>query len=542
MPMKRSIRLTLLGWYALILTAVIGALGGVLVTQQRDAAMDSIDGQLDALAASVATAVEWEEEDWYEFEPRETFAAEIAGVAAIASEMPYYVVWDGEGEVLGLYGSLPEDWRRLERAETDDAVRKDNDNDENDDDDGDGNGDGDGDGEHEHEEEDGAGRERTALDEHRHDRRRAHRDDLEGGDDDREGRDVWELLTDKRPERLGARTRGAGDGQWREVVVAGPRGSRVLVGVDTSAVRARIESGVMTTSGACLLALLVALAGGWFLVSRVLRPIERITQTAAGISEHNLSERIDVAHTESELGRLAATLNGTFEQLERAFVRQVRFTADASHELRTPLSVVIAHGELALRKDRRPEEYRDALAVMLRSARRMSDLVERLLMLSRGDADSSIAREPVALDRVLGDIARDLGPLAGERDIKLATDLEPVTVIGESGLLTAALTNIVSNAVRYNRDGGRIDVLLKRRDGLAVVTISDTGAGIPAEAQAAVFERFYRVDTARSRAAGGSGLGLAIARQIIDGHAGTIALQSVVGSGTTVTIELPCTA
>lgn len=339
-----------------------------------------------------------------------------------------------------------------------------------------------------------------------------------------------------RPEVPGARDRA----RSREVAVRGAQGAWILVGQRVSGVREKLRELVGAIAGAGAGVLLLALAGGWFLAGRALGPIRKITEAAEAISESNLSRRIDLAATETELGRLARTLNGTFERLERAFSRQTRFTADASHELRTPLSVILTQAELALRRERSPEEYREALAACLRAAQRMKAVVEGLLTLARADAGMLVLkRERVDLRKLLEETAAMLGPLALERRVAVAVSAEAVAVAGDPDRLREAVTNLISNAIRYNREGGRVDVTLQAVPGEAVIMVADTGVGIPEKDRPHLFERFYRVDPARSREAGGTGLGLSITKWIVEAHGGVISFTSREGEGTTFVVRLP---
>jgi two-component system OmpR family sensor kinase len=329
-------------------------------------------------------------------------------------------------------------------------------------------------------------------------------------------------------------------GSHREVSVTGPAGTLVLVGQkakqEVESVREYLLALLASSTGL----MLVALVGGWFLAGRVLRPIERISATASAISAANLSRRIDVAQTEDELGRLATTLNETFGRLEQAFERQARFTADASHELRTPLSVVMTHAEVALRNQRSPEEYREALQTVLEASRQMKALVEGLLTLARADArQAPTAEVQVPLLIVIEEVAAALGPLALERRVAVTIHARPLNVTGDCDRLREAVTNLLTNAIRYTPENGKVDVTLREEAGVVVLQIADTGIGIPEKDQRHLFERFFRVDTARARDRGGAGLGLAITKGIVEAHRGTIAFSSQEGSGTTFTVRFP---
>ena len=265
-----------------------------------------------------------------------------------------------------------------------------------------------------------------------------------------------------------------------------------------------------------------------------------MTAAADAISVRNLSERIDLQETDSELGQLASVLNRTFDRLQSAFEQQSRFTADASHELRTPLSVILANAELALSRPRSSEEYRAALETCRRASQRMKSLIDCLLMLARGDSGNS-ALEPSELD--LEPVAKEclelMRPLAEERHIQLEATTAPTCVQGDRDRISQVLTNLLSNAIRYNHDEGQVHVGVAAENGAAILTVTDTGVGIPPEALPHIFDRFYRVDEARSRSEGGSGLGLAICKTIVEAHGGTITARNETQGGTTIEVRLP---
>jgi two-component system OmpR family sensor kinase len=282
------------------------------------------------------------------------------------------------------------------------------------------------------------------------------------------------------------------------------------------------------------------LGGGWWLTSRAMRPVDDISIAASRISEGNLSERINVADTDSELGRLASVLNTTFSRLETAFAQQTQFTADASHELRTPLAVIISEAQTTLARERGAAEYRESITVCLDAAQQMRRLAESLLQLARFDA----GQEPS--HRIAVDLAENtrlcvgrIGPLVKERGINIHCDLAPAETWGDADRLGQLITNVLTNAIHYNKPKGEILVSTRSENGDAVLTVTDTGQGIAAEDLPHVFERFYRADKSRSRAEDRSGLGLAICKAIVDRHGGTIEASSELGSGTTFTVRLP---
>jgi signal transduction histidine kinase len=332
------------------------------------------------------------------------------------------------------------------------------------------------------------------------------------------------------------RTRGS----VREVVVAAPAGPLVLVGRSIADVRTEIRSLAVRMAIVGLVALALAAGGGWLLVGSALRPIDRISATARAMTGGDFAARIPLAQVETELGQLARALNEAFDRLHAALERQRRFTADASHELRTPLATMSTELQWALGRDREPAEYRESLDVCHRAVDRMATIVERLLTLARAEAAPSLDRiERVRLDDLVAAVVDEVARLAGPRRGPIAFDRAPLIVDGDPARLRDAITNVVVNAVQYSGDGAGVRVALRPEAGGVILEVSDTGIGIAPEDLARVFEPFFRADPARSRVAGGAGLGLAVARAHVAAHGGTIALTSVPGRGTRVTIRLP---
>jgi heavy metal sensor kinase len=328
--------------------------------------------------------------------------------------------------------------------------------------------------------------------------------------------------------------------EFREAVMGGPAGTRVLVGRSVRRESEELRAFAWQLAGAGAVVLAVGLAGGWLASSRILRPVAAISATASAISATNLSRRIDPEGVDRELAGLARVLNATFDRLQAAFERQARFTADASHELRTPLAILRSHAELALSRPRTEAEYREALGACLRAAGRMTGLVEGLLTLARADAGKlDLRRGPVDLRALVEESVSLFGPLARDKDVTLSTRLCPAEVSGDSLRLGQVVTNLLSNAVAYNRPGGQVVVRLEGSAGDIALAVSDTGCGIPAQDRPHIFERFYRVDKARSRASGGNGLGLAICKSIVEAHGGTIGFESEPGRGSTFWVRLP---
>ena len=298
------------------------------------------------------------------------------------------------------------------------------------------------------------------------------------------------------------------------------------------------KEGMVALVGVAVLA--AGLVGGLWFSRRAIRPIEAISATAAEISLSNLSRRIDVTGTETELTGLARTLNQMFDRIESAFSQQVRFTADASHELRTPVAVILSHTELALDKQRPAEELRETIETCRRSALRMRSLIESLLTLARFDSgEVKLESRSFDLSRTVGDCIALVRPLAAQRRIAIQMDLAPSTATGDPDRIAQVVTNLLTNAIRYNHEQGEVNVSLRSLPSEVVLVVSDTGIGIPPEHLAHIFERFYRVDNARSRKDGGVGLGLAICKSIVVAHGGQISVSSHVGRGTKFEVRLP---
>jgi heavy metal sensor kinase len=329
-------------------------------------------------------------------------------------------------------------------------------------------------------------------------------------------------------------------GMQREVVHVTNQGNHVLVGRSIEWDLASQHASGWFLAACGWVVLTIGLAGGWRLTGRAIRPIRSMSEIASTISGKNLSQRIDLEETDSELGQLAKVLNQTFDRLEAAFEHQARFTADASHELRTPLAVITSQTELALSKPRSSDEYRQALETCQRAALRMNALIESLLMLARFDTGNpDLNQQPLDLKEVAKESLDLLRPLAEARQITLHEKMESLPIFGDRTRLGQVFANLLSNAIRYNHEGGSVEVRTQRMNGDAVLSVTDSGIGIPPEALPHIFDRFYRVDGARSSASGGYGLGLAICQSVVAAHGGRIHAQSEPNRGTTIEVRLP---
>ncbi len=279
--------------------------------------------------------------------------------------------------------------------------------------------------------------------------------------------------------------------------------------------------------------------GGWFLAHRALAPVDAIVEAARKIGAEDLSQRIEAATSNDELGRLTAVLNDMLARLEHSFTAVRHFSADAAHELRTPLTILKGELEVALRSASAEPEYQRVLASCLEEVDRLSALVEDLLFLARSDSGNlTPAQIPVNLAEVLEEVEPALRALAETAGITFTTTTPPVVwVRGNAPMLFRLIFNLGENAMKYTPPGGTVEVVLSQEGTTATLVVRDTGPGIAPEDQSRIFDRFYRGDPARSR--GGTGLGLALARSIVLIHNGQIAVKSTLGRGSCFRVTLP---
>ena len=327
---------------------------------------------------------------------------------------------------------------------------------------------------------------------------------------------------------------------FREVRMIGPSGSKIIVGKSLRRETIQLRNIAIQFIAIGLAFLVLGVGVSFAIAFRMVRPITQMSATAELLSEKDLSKRLDPNQIDSELAGLAEVLNRLFSRLDASFSRQRQFTADASHELRTPLTVIRSASELALSQPRSPEEYQETIEVSLKAAERMTNLVNGLLALARLDSSNAdFHLQQINLSDLVGESVSLLGAIASEKQISLVSDLHAVQIFGNPESLSRMIDNLITNAILYNKPGGKVFITLNRSDNKAVLEIKDTGVGISEEHLPFIFERFYRVDKARSRFSGGSGLGLAICKGVIEKHNGTITVQSILGEGTTFQIQLP---
>jgi heavy metal sensor kinase len=288
-------------------------------------------------------------------------------------------------------------------------------------------------------------------------------------------------------------------------------------------------------------AMLLALAGGWWLMKKSLAPVTSLTLAAEKISADNLSERLPRAGNNDELDRLTEVFNSMLARLDDSFHRIREFTLHASHELKTPLTVLCGETETALRDESLSASERERLASQLDELQRLARIVDGLTLLTKADAGQvSLKLEPLRFDELVRDNFADLQILAELQHIQVElTECEEISVRGDRHRLRQLLLNLADNAVKYNQSRGRIAVSLRRAGIMAEFVIANAGPGISQESLPRIFDRFFRGDPTHGNNVDGCGLGLSIAKWIVSAHKGTIQIKSTPGELTTVTVHLP---
>jgi len=289
------------------------------------------------------------------------------------------------------------------------------------------------------------------------------------------------------------------------------------------------------------LTVIVAISGGWLLMRKALNPVDEITRGAEQITSRNLSQRLPVARTGDELERLSAALNRMIERLEESFLYVSRFTADASHELRTPLTILRGELEAASGQPEVAPDLRETIESAMEETERLARIVESLMAISRLDAgEARMECDALDLAELAASTTEQMRLLAEDKEIALRCESEElVSIEGDRARLKQVIVNLVDNAIKYTPAGGLVGVKVCASNGRALLEVNDNGVGIPPEALPHIFERFFRVDKARSRQMGGAGLGLSIIKAIVTAHGGQVRVESVEGRGSRFLVELP---
>jgi heavy metal sensor kinase len=286
---------------------------------------------------------------------------------------------------------------------------------------------------------------------------------------------------------------------------------------------------------------LVSSATGWYMSGRVLRPVESLGEVARQIGISNLDKRLPLRGNGDEIDRLATTFNQVFSRLEQAVSQMKEFTSSISHELRTPLTALRGEAEIALSECLSIEGYREVLQSQLEEFDKLAQLINQMLILARAEAgEIAMSRDNVSLSDLTASLVEQMQPVAAWKKIELSIQAEPgIRVVGDSRWLERILLNLLDNAIKFTKEGGIIGVRTLRQGGDAIIEVRDNGIGIPEEALPKLFNRFYRVDSSRSRDVEGSGLGLSLADWIVRQHGGRIEVESQLEKGSLFRVVLP---
>ncbi len=290
--------------------------------------------------------------------------------------------------------------------------------------------------------------------------------------------------------------------------------------------------------------ILLSFLGGYLLTRHAFEPIYKLTNVAEAIGDGDLKQRVPVPTARDEIQQLAQVFNTMIERLDESFSQQRRFVADASHELRTPVAAIRSMTDVALSQATRPEDYVEVVREVNAEVERLGTLINGLLALARADDGVvQIEQEEAQLDHLAIDVIESLRPLAEQKGIRLLPgEMAPTVIEGDTSRLIQMLISLVDNAITYNNPGGFVRINVTRQGEMARIIVEDTGIGMTKEEIPHIFERFYRGDPARSRAAGGSGIGLSLVDWIVKAHYGQIRVKSLPGRGSSFMIMLPLTA
>ncbi len=318
-------------------------------------------------------------------------------------------------------------------------------------------------------------------------------------------------------------------------------GELIQVGTPMDAYLSTLSSVRKMILGSLLLGLCISIIFGYLLIKSAFRPVARITNAAAKLGANELAMRLKLPPANDELRLLTRTINEMLDRLEDAFSRLRRFAGDVSHELRTPLAVLKGEVELALRRERTHDEYKEALRAIGQESTNMSQIVEDLLLLARAQGNSiALKWEEVDVERFLYEMEMSLRPNFQKKGVLLDVLHYGVSHIRISpSYFGLAMKNLLLNACKHSEAGGKVELKFNTFEQHHEFVIRDYGEGIPEEAIPYIFDAFYRADTARNRAAGGAGIGLSLAQALIKMHGGKITVQSKMNEGSTFTIRIP---
>ncbi len=315
--------------------------------------------------------------------------------------------------------------------------------------------------------------------------------------------------------------------------IAGEQVGLVQVGIPLSPSDDLLSQTAILLIVGMIIILSIAIPIGLVLAGVLLKPVDRITQTAKAIAKGDLSRRIGRHGPPDEVGRLASIFDGMIATLDSVFQKQRRFLSDAGHELRTPVTTILGHANFLRRWPKAdPDERKEAIKAIISTGEHMSYIVDDLLQLASSDERNTIETEQIALTDLIDEEYTRAKQVSDGLDIRFK-GAEPLFIMGDRDQIRRLFTNLLDNAIKFTPAGGLVTISLDRVDNKAVVVVKDTGTGIPSEDLPHIFERFYHANNSLSRQKGGTGLGLAIVNKIVFAHGGTIEVESTVGTGST---------
>ncbi|MBF0522317.1 MAG: heavy metal sensor histidine kinase [Candidatus Omnitrophica bacterium] len=316
----------------------------------------------------------------------------------------------------------------------------------------------------------------------------------------------------------------------------------IQVGMNLTRIRKTLDNFRRNILIALPLFFIFSLGGGFILARRNLKPLSQMITTASHITAFNLDERLPVRGAEDELDRLAQTFNDMIARIKQAYEKLSQFSFDAAHELRTPITAIIGEIESVLSRRGSSEKYQQVLMSNLEELSRLQKLVNHLLFLSQDPkATQKKNIETIELNEIVRDIAELFEPVAKENTVEITTKIpsDPIYFHAEKWRIEQVISNLIDNAIRYNRPQGNIVIELQRKESVIEIIVTDTGVGISEEDKQKIFDRFYRGDPSRSRSLGGFGLGLSIVKSIVESYSGTVLVDSLLGKGSIFTVSLP---
>lgn len=335
------------------------------------------------------------------------------------------------------------------------------------------------------------------------------------------------------------RIRTTADGKARVATCRGSDGTVLLVGTPLAPLALAMREALWFYVWTVAIAIPPLALAMWWILSRMMLPLSRISRTAETIAAGDFAARIDLAAADSELVGMATTLNCMLDRLEAIRISQARFNADVAHEILNPIHGILLQTDLSQQRPRTTDELARTIEHCRGLALRIQKLSEALLALSKAEstADGGLAR--LDLEPIVEEAATQVEDLARARHVTLLVDAQSALVVGNADLLHQVFVNLLANGIEYSPVGGAVELVMAQAGERVVVRVTDHGEGIPADRAEQVFERFFREDPSRVTTTGGHGLGLAICRSIMRGHGGDVVCRPTPGGGATFEVRFP---